>query len=65
MSVLYLKLNFEAQSNLKNHVTPTKYDMLYKACNQGHWTSSRNQFITRSNFSGRIISFFFQFFLSP
>ena len=55
---MYFWRNFDAQSNPENHVTPTKFDMLWKAFNQGHLTSSRNQFMPNSNFSGRIISFF-------
>ena len=41
ISLMYFWLNFEAQSNPENHVTPTKFDMLWKACNKSHLTSSR------------------------
>ena len=58
---MYFWLKFEAQINPENPVTPTKFEMLWKAFNQGHLTSSQNQFMPNSNLSGRIISFF-QFF---
>ena len=34
ISEMYFCLNFEAESNQEIHVTPTKFDMLYKACNR-------------------------------
>ena len=33
ISVMYFLLNFEAQSGPENHLIPTKFDMLWKACN--------------------------------
>ena len=34
ISVMYFLLNFEAKSNPQNHVNPTKFDLLWKPCNQ-------------------------------
>ena len=58
ISELYFCLNFEAQSNPENHVTPKSLTCYRKLVIQGHLTLSRYQFIPNSYFSGRIISFF-------